>query len=73
MEGYGFLTEQALETERESLERRLDYARFSLAQTAEPPENTAFDCGWENRDYFAAAFQSEVGVTPEHYRRWHQG
>jgi len=59
--------------EDEDFKQRLDYARYLLTQTAEPVEKIAGNCGWQNESAFAAVFQIEVGVTPAHYRSWHQG
>jgi transcriptional regulator GlxA family with amidase domain len=52
--------------------QRLDYARYLLTQTAEPLEKIAANCGWASEKAFAAVFQIEIGVTPTHYRSWHQ-
>jgi transcriptional regulator GlxA family with amidase domain len=53
-------------------ERRLDYARYLLTQTAEPLGKIAANCGWQSERAFAAVFQIEVGVSPTHYRSWHR-
>ena len=58
--------------EDEDFNRRLDYARYLLTQTREPFEKIAADCGWPSERAFIAVFQIEVGVTPTHYRSWHQ-
>jgi transcriptional regulator GlxA family with amidase domain len=55
-----------------NLHRRLDYARYLLTQTSEPIKRVAINCGWTNEKTFAAVFRTVVGVTPTHYRRWHQ-
>lgn len=58
--------------EVELLENRLDYARYLLTQTLEPLGKIASDCGWNDERDFAKFFQTRVGVTPAHYRDWHQ-
>ncbi len=50
----------------------IDYAEFLLVYTAEPLEKIAESCGWVNLESFIEIFESEVGVTPQHYRNWHQ-
>jgi transcriptional regulator GlxA family with amidase domain len=53
-------------------ERRLDYAKFLLTQTSAPVKIIAAECGWKSERAFSVVFQTEVGVTPGHYRNWHQ-
>ncbi len=52
---------------------QIDYAKFLLTQTSVPIETIATDCGWQNEKVFATVFERRVGVTPVHYRNWHQG
>ncbi|MDQ4120290.1 MAG: helix-turn-helix domain-containing protein [Acidobacteriota bacterium] len=66
-------TKQVKILEGEKLNQRLDYAKYLLIKTVEPIERVAADCGWTNEKAFAAIFQQNVGVTPAHYRNWHQG
>lgn len=54
------------------LSRRLDFAKFLLVQTTVPLETIAADCGWKSETAFTNDFQYRVGVTPLHYRNWHQ-
>jgi AraC-like DNA-binding protein len=56
----------------EKLQFRLDYARYLLTQTFEPVSEIAAACGWKNENDFTVVFQNLVGVSPVHYRRWHQ-
>jgi transcriptional regulator GlxA family with amidase domain len=60
------------ELNREKLERRLDYARYLLTETVEPFDRIAANCGWSSEKAFANSFQRQIGVTPAHYRNWHQ-
>ena len=57
----------------EKLNQWLEYAKYLLVQTAKPIQRVAADCGWKSEKAFAAVFQQDVGVTPAHYRNWHQG
>lgn len=52
---------------------QIDYAKFLLTQTNVPIPVIATDCGWQNEQVFALVFERSVGVTPVHYRNWHQG
>jgi transcriptional regulator GlxA family with amidase domain len=56
----------------EMLIRRIDYAKFLLTQTSVPLEKIAVDCGWKSERTFTVVFRHSVGVTPVHYRNWHQ-
>lgn len=56
----------------ERLNKRIDYAKYLLVQTLEPLKTVAADCGWKSERAFASAFERRVGVTPVHYRNWHQ-
>lgn len=58
--------------EDDDFKRQLDYARYLLTQTPESLKKIAANCGWQSERAFAAVFQIEVGVTPAHYRNWHQ-
>lgn len=50
----------------------IDRAKFLLTQTSVPIPVIATDCGWQNEHVFATVFEQSVGVTPLHYRNWHQ-
>jgi len=52
---------------------QIDYAKFLLTQTSVPIPVIATGCGWQNERIFATVFEQSVGVTPLHYRNWHQG
>jgi AraC family transcriptional regulator len=54
------------------LERRIKYAKYLLTQTEEPLVEVALSCGWANQSHFTTAFKRLVGVTPRHYRHWHE-
>lgn len=54
------------------LEQRIDYAKYLLIETNEPLAQVALRCGWANQSHFTTAFKQKVGVTPRHYRHWHQ-
>ena len=58
---------------REESAARIDYAKFLLTQTSIPLDVIATGCGWQNERVFARVFESSVGVSPAHYRNWHQG
>ena len=58
--------------ETEKIEPNLDYARYLLTQTHQPLGQIACACGWRSERDFNEYFQPEIGVTPAHYRRWHQ-
>jgi transcriptional regulator GlxA family with amidase domain len=51
---------------------RLDYAKFLLVQTKEPLPKIAETCGWSSEQKFCDYFHAAVGVSPLHYRDWHQ-
>lgn len=53
------------------LERRIKYAKYLLLETEEPLVEVALSCGWANQSHFTTAFKRLVGVTPRHYRNWH--
>jgi transcriptional regulator GlxA family with amidase domain len=63
---------EAKKFEVHKLNRRLDYAKYLLVQTAEPFEKIAANCGWTSEKAFISVFQKQVGVSPVNYRRWHQ-
>jgi AraC-like DNA-binding protein len=54
------------------LEQRIKYAKYLLTQTEEPLVEVALSCGWANQSHFTTAFKRLVGVTPRHYRYWHE-
>lgn len=54
------------------LERRIKYAKYLLIETEEPLVEVALSCGWANQSHFTTAFKRLVGVTPRHYRHWHE-
>ena len=66
-------TEKVKSVRFEGLTERLDFARYLLVQTVESLETIAARCGWGSRKMFTDAFHTQVGVSPEDYRRWHQG
>jgi AraC-like DNA-binding protein len=59
--------------ERENSDSKLDYARFLLVRTSETVSEIAEKCGWASESSFTDYFRRQVGVTPAHYREWHQG
>ena len=59
-------------SQHKNLEKRLNYAKYLLVQTAEPVDEIALNCGWKSQKIFTYVFQKKVGVSPKHYRKWHQ-
>jgi transcriptional regulator GlxA family with amidase domain len=67
------LSTETLEINRpENLDRRIDVAKYLLAQTVAPMETIALGCGWASQQNFTNDFLNQVGVAPDAYRRWHQ-
>ena len=54
-------------------ELRLQKSKSLLTNTGKPIKEIAYDVGFENADYFCAAFRKKTGLTPKSYRDNTQG
>lgn len=48
---------------------RLKHSELLLKNTAKPITEIAFECGFNNADYFATAFKQKYGLSPSMYKQ----
>ena len=48
---------------------RIDHAKELLLTTYKPVTDIAFECGFNDSNYFSKTFRNSVGCTPKNYRQ----